>query len=157
MRGRAARRRHPGIGEVTSAIIIVAAFATVTILLIGTYQERVINESGAIRQMFDNQRLKAEEIMSTSVAQCVGGSGGTMSFLLHNYGFSEINAANLEFWQVDAGGMPAEANADVKHLNGTAATVIAEGVTVFVEAAPFDCANRMFIITEAQDYMVVEP
>ena len=149
------RRKHAGLGEITSAIIIVAVFATATILLVTTYQDRAATESGAIRQMLDLQRLKAEELVSTSVVQC---KSGAMSFLMHNYGLSVLNATEMEFWKVDISGAPTVVpNVAVNHLNGSVAGVIPEGFTVFVDIPFFNCAEGLVIITNAQNYLVIDP
>ena len=154
------RQSKPGLGEITSVIIVIAVFAIATPILVYNYYDRADISGGIIRERLDQQRLRAEEQIAISSTEC--NSAGLIAFI-HNYGKTSFNATDINGFKIDASGNLSPIDSpDLKilHLNGTEDPEIKSGDTVIVNAtaASIDCAtDRLLLLSEAGNRMVIEP
>ena len=152
------RQSKPGLGEITSAIIIISVFAVVTPILVYNYYDRADISNSIIRERLDQQKLLAEEQIAISSAEC--DSAGLIAFL-HNYGKTSFNATDIQRFKIDAGGnlspIP-HPDLMILHLNGTEDPFIESGDTVLVNATGINCAtDRVLLLSQAGNRIVIEP
>ena len=154
------RQSKPGLGEITSVIIVIAVFAIATPILVYNYYERADISSGIVRERLDQQRLRAEEQMAISNTEC--NSAGLVAFI-HNYGKTTFEAADIERYKINADGSLAPINSPdlrILHLDGTEDPPIGSGDTVILRAtvASINCStDRILLLSEAGNRMVIEP
>ena len=154
------RQSKPGLGEITSVIIVIAIFAIATPILVYNYYDRADISGGIIRERLDQQRLRAEEQIAISSTEC--NSAGLIAFI-HNYGKTSFNATDIQSFKIDANGNLSPIMSPdlmILHLDGTEDPEIKSGDTVIVNAtaASIDCAtDRLLLLSEAGNRMVITP
>ena len=154
------RQSKPGLGEITSVIIVIAIFAIATPILVYNYYDRADISGGIIRERLDQQRLRAEEQVAISSTEC--NSAGLIAFL-HNYGKTAFDATDIQSFKIDGNGSLTEIDSPdlmILHLNGTEDPLIESGDTVIINAtaASIDCGTeRILLLSETGNRMVITP
>ena len=154
------RQSKPGLGEITSVIIVIAVFAIVTPILVYNYYDRADISGGIIRERLDQQRLRAEEQIAISSTEC--DSAGLIAFI-HNYGKTSFNSTDIQRFKIDAGGGLSEIvppDLRILSLAGAENPEIKSGDTVIVNAtaASIDCAtDRILLLSETGNRMIITP
>ena len=154
------RQSKPGLGEITSVIIVIAVFAIATPILVYNYYDRADISGGIIRERLDQQRLRAEEQIAISSTEC--DSAGLIAFL-HNYGKTTFDATEIQRFKIDdSGGLSKITSPDLRILSlaGAEDPEIKSGDTVIINAtaASIDCArDRILLLSETGNRMVITP
>jgi len=129
------RRRIAGLGELTSAIAIIAVSAVAASVLIYAYTEQEQDRAGAIRDIVERDVERAGESLSVSSVSCVS-AGHAVHMIISNYGeapaASDVMTANITAYLsvgeslVNIDG----ANSGYANLDGSPASRIVPGGSV---------------------------
>ena len=152
------RQSKPGLGEITSVIIVIAIFAIATPILVYNYYDRADISGGIIRERLDQQRLRAEEQIAISSTEC--NSAGLIAFI-HNYGKTTFDATDIQRFKIDADGSLSQIDPldlRIHSLAGDDDPEIKSGDTVIVNATSIDCdTERILLLSETGNRMIIDP
>lgn len=128
-------RRVAGLGELTSAIAIIAISAVAASVLVYSYTEQDRDRAGAIRDIVDRDLARAGEAISVSSVSCTG-ADHAVHMIISNYGeaptSSEIPTADIDAY-LSVGGSLVDidgADADYSNLDGSPSSGIPPGGSV---------------------------
>ena len=151
------RQSKPGLGEITSVIIVIAIFAIATPILVYNYYDRADISGGIIRERLDQQRLRAEEQIAISSSEC---NNSVLTAFLHNYGKTEFKSIDIQRFKIDTNGTLTLSTSTIHilHFNGSADPLVESGDTVIINATGIDCqTERVLLLSDAGNRMVIEP
>ena len=151
------RQSKPGLGEITSVIIVIAVFAIATPILVYNYYDRADISGGIIRERLDQQRLRAEEQIAISSSEC---NNSVLTAFLHNYGKTEFKSTDIQRFKIDTNGTLtlSAGTIHILHFNGSADPLVESGDTVIINATGIDCqTERVLLLSDAGNRMVIEP
>ena len=138
-------RRHPGVGEVTGAIMLTASFAAAAAILFVAFQER-LDAAGEASELQSNAGMRrAAELVHTGPVQC--GTG----FLVHNYSPHPLSLRDITIYGT-SGGRAYAAETSYEDLGGAPLDILEGGRSAWVRTG---AACPMVLVTPAGDHLRV--